>query len=485
MYKLLSKYNLRTGGAMKKYISLNVFSMSVIAVLPFFAATTDFAEPLRNFRGNFTVCKNPRIPSKTALQKAVLEKKTAAKKIRLSALIDKTKFSVQQLNGVGWNLLSCQNDIVTLVGDKESAPYLSALEGITAVRIPRPFPFDCKCMDSVRKVTHLNAVYGNAPSTLNHAYTGKNVLVGIIETEFDTHHPAFLDAQGKTRFIGIWDQQDTSNAPRKATAYGTIKWAAELQADSVFGLDPLNPHGTPMTSFAAGSDISHHGTFPYFGVAPDAMIIGVKYTNDNVETDVINGLTWIFHVADSLKVPCVVNMSIGLANGPHDGTSMTDRLIDEVSATKGHIVVGAIGNDGINRTHISFSLASDESKATWVHGITQSQGSPLRVIAVSGFDQWGDVGKKMADTLYILNKKSMVYKKSDRSISTAKSASYVDTVVWSDSGLTTSDTLIFFSTVEAASGLNQKPHIEITCISTDTNLVMGVSASFLDRKSVV
>ncbi|HEX7511321.1 MAG TPA: hypothetical protein VF335_08480, partial [Chitinivibrionales bacterium] len=268
MHKLLSKYNLRMSCAMKKYISLNVFSMSVIAALPFFVATTDFAEPLRNFRGNFTVCKNPRIPSKTALQKAVLEKKTAAKKIRISALIDKTKFSMQQLNGVGWNLLSCQNNIVTLTGDKESAPYLAALDGIVAVGKPRVYPFQCACMDSVRKVLFLNPVYGYAPSNLKHSYTGKNILVGIIETEFDTHHPAFLDAQGKTRFIAIWDQQDTAMTNRQGFGYGKIAWAQQLQNDSLFGHDANNPHGTGVTSYAAGSDISHKGTFPYFGVAP-------------------------------------------------------------------------------------------------------------------------------------------------------------------------------------------------------------------------
>ena len=59
-------------------------------------------------------------------------------------------------------------------------------------------------------------------------------------------------------------------------------------------------------------------------MAPDAMIIGVKYDNYYVATDVINGLDWIFHVADSLKVPCVVSLSIGVCR---PGRTMAHHLL--------------------------------------------------------------------------------------------------------------------------------------------------------------
>ena len=470
---------------MQKFLACIVFSIFLIEGLSFYTRQELFAQPRSLMcRGSFIICKTPRMPSKAALLKAMSAKNNSGRSIRLSALIDKATFSEARLNEYGWKLVSCQGAIATVTGNSESAPYLSALDGITALCQPRPYPFSCACMDSVRKDLHLDPVYGNAPSNLKHAYTGKNVLVGIIETEFDTHHPAFLDAQGKTRFIALWDQQDTAEN-RQGTNYGKIEWANQLQTDSLFGLDPANSHGTGVTSYAAGSDISHTGAFPYFGVAPDAMIIGVKYTDANVETDVINGLQWIFHVADSLKVPCVVNMSIGIATGPHDGTSLTDRAIDNASSKRGRIVVGAIGNDGINCTHIAFTLASGESKGTWIGGIIDSLKNPARAIAVCGIDQWGEVGKDMADTLYILDSLSGSYKKSSRAVSTTITASYVDTVLWSNASTGKSDSVFFYASTESVSGLNKKSHIEITVISTNPALVMGVSAGFLKKQSGV
>ena len=314
-------------------------------------------------------------------------------------------------------------------------------------------------------------------SSLKQAYTGKNVLIGIIDTEFDTHHPDFLNAQGKTRFIALWDQVDPT-IRRNGTAYGKIESGQQLNSDTSFGLDG-DFHGTLMASYAAGSDT----TYPYYGMAPDAMIIGVKYDNDYVATDVINGLAWIFHIADSLKVPCVVSMSIGQADGPHDGTSATDQAIDAVSATAGHIVVGAIGNDGANRTHIKFSLVSGEKKGTWMEPEIDSLQNPPRAQAFSGADLWGDSNRVISANLFILNQNSMKYKLSN-TITTQVSGSYLpDTIkgTATDSVLKAGDTLIIYTYMENKSSLNHKAHMEIELLSNNPDLFFGVSVSFLNN----
>jgi subtilisin family serine protease len=307
-------------------------------------------------------------------------------------------------------------------------------------------------------------------------FRGKNVIFGIIDIEFDIHHPAFLDAENKTRFLALWDQ-DTTAAKRVDASYGKIKKGADLDKDSTFGLISAPGHGTGMASFAAGSDTS----LPYFGIAPETMIIGVKYNHASVAQDVVNGLFWIGEMADSLHLPCVVSLSIGLASGPHDGTSVVDQAIDQFSSTPGHIVVGAVGNDGDRRTHLSFALSNGETKGTWVvAGILDSLKNPPRARSLGGADLWGESGKHMSVALLVLDDRTNTYKTSGISLTTQQSRFFRDTIAWPDTASQSVDTLIFAADVEMSSSLNRKPHVTVSLLSTNSHLNLGLQVSLLN-----
>ena len=48
------------------------------------------------------------------------------------------------------------------------------------------------------------------------------MIIGIIDVGgFDFSHPDFLDDDGKTRFISIWDQGTEFREPPKGFDYGT------------------------------------------------------------------------------------------------------------------------------------------------------------------------------------------------------------------------------------------------------------------------
>jgi subtilisin family serine protease len=216
------------------------------------------------------------------------------------------------------------------------------------------------------------------------------------------------------------------------------------------------------------------------------MLIGVKYDYVNsqyIDADVINGLSWIFHIADSLHVPCVVNMSIGLSYGPHDGSDLVDRAVDSLS-TPGHIIVGAAGNDADQHAHISFALSGNTARNTWVIPVVDSLFNPPRAQAVSGVDIWGDTGKTISGQYYILDLRNNTYKTSSHTINTSVTRNYAtDVVVWTDTALQTHDTLTFYTSVEKASSLNKKPHIEMYLVSTNPKLTLGLSLSYLNNAS--
>jgi subtilisin family serine protease len=324
------------------------------------------------------------------------------------------------------------------------------------------------CMDSARQETHIDEVQGWNPtvhSPLSKQYTGKGVVFGIIETEFDTHHPAFLDSLGHTRFLAVWDETNRtkpSNVRAPYGGYGQIEKGQTLDADSLFATNGFY-HGTIVTSFGAGSDRTH----PWWGAAPEATIVGVKY-GDSV-TDVPYGLKWIFHIADSLGMPCVVNMSIGSQVGPHDGTSVTDQVIDSLSKAKaGHIVVGAAGNDGEQKPHVSFLLGAGQAMGAFISSYaTNDPALPVNVETYA--DIWGSANRAFTDTIYVCDTTTMQYQKT----TTITPNTGQKTILWPNASTGKNDTLVFQVGSER-NAFNSKPHTQLVVFCNNPNLMIGV-----------
>lgn len=428
-----------------------------------------------HYVGTFEINKHPMLPTRENLlaASAEIQRSGCKKTIRVLALVDKT-FSPSSLAPAGWRLVTRINDIASLEGCEHTAPYLTAIPGILSIE-HRKHIFSN--MDSVRRETHINEVQGTAPSGLTKHFTGKGVLIGFLDTEFDTHHPAFLDSLGHSRFVGIWNQTDTSKIRANRFGYGLIRMQQEIDKDTLFGLGP-ETHGTMTASMGAGRDRQ----FAYTGAAPDASIIGVMYGSDSGTTaDIVNGLNWIFSIADSLKMPCVVNMSIGIQEGPHDGTSLVDQAVDAlsgVSATTGlsRIVVGAAGNDGATKVHIAFPLAANDTMGTWVwsEDVWDSL-SPTnqKYIAYSLVDIWGEPNKPFSTTLYVLQDSTGAFGKSSIALTTNRNSQSADKFLWPNASKGP-DTLIVETFVEKANATNQKPHTEIYVYSSNWSVIPGI-----------
>jgi minor extracellular serine protease Vpr len=426
------------------------------------------SKPLGQFKGYMQIGKNQILITKENFRNADVHSKRKAvnHKIRVLALVN-TIFDRSVVQSYGWKFLSqITSDIVELEGPSETAPYLRALDGILYVKMPAPV---FACMDTVRKLTQVDKVNGDIPGYLNAAYKGDNVLVGIIDAEFDTHHPAFLDSTGSTRFLAIWDQEDTTG-PRSKFGYGTIKTHNQIQTDSNFALNGDEVHGTWVTGMAAGSIVPSNN---YYGVAPHSTIIGVKYSqNDN---DITNGIKWIFSIADSLHKPCVINMSIGGHTGPHDGTSLTDRIVDSCSGN-GKIIVGAAGNDADKRAHVNLTLQANGTKGSWV-----TPGQIGNNKFASGIEIWGKAGLYFSAAFLVIDTSTMQYTRLQPLISTSITRNYLDTLYWTDTAKSKTDTLIFEALAERQSALNKKVHLEVVMQMSNPNLFLGFNLTNTSR----
>ena len=205
-----------------------------------------------------------------------------------------------------------------------------------------------------------------------HRY-GTDVLVGIIDVGgFDFAHEDFLDADGGTRWVAIWDQ---GGAARKAPAerrrkvrFDKLDYGAEiLKTDmdaaikaapdrgmAATSLEPQSQatpgsHGTHVASIAAGN----------LGVARGARVAGVLVAlrpEDNVVSSSFYDSTRIADAVDYLlavaaeepggPLPVSINISLGTNGHAHDTSSAMARWIDNALTTPGRCVSVAAGNSG-------------------------------------------------------------------------------------------------------------------------------------------
>lgn len=206
--------------------------------------------------------------------------------------------------------------------------------------------------------------------SLPQSYTGKGVVVGIVDTGFDYLHSAFRNpTDGSLRIKSVWEQNksaklDGAVAPEKF-GYGVELNTPELIAQAQADRSDLS-HGTHVAGIAAGSDDYKDGA--YVGVAPDADIVIVAADMENFSSaDIANGVQYIYDYAEKVGKPCVVNLSICNHEGPHDGTSTFDVLTSEMQGP-GRLLVGAAGNDRTKKFHVArkFESADDAPLKTLV-----------------------------------------------------------------------------------------------------------------------
>ncbi len=373
-------------------------------------------------------------------------------KIRALLLTDNS-FSESEAFSRGWKITARTKSIVTVLGCTEDIPGLVSLKGVLDVKLPGPLQEN---LDQVRELTGINYLQAGPPlSSLSQPFTGKGVLVGIIDSEFDIHHPAFLDSNGRTRFIALWDQTT-------GTESGIVKTGDELDSDTTFGLTPGRLHGTHVASVAAGGRTD----VPYHGIAPEAMLAAVKYGQG--DTYLSEAIQWIFSLADSLSVPCVINISLGSHDGPHDGSSTLDRLIDTISGP-GRIIVGSAGNDGTNKVHLGLTLSRSDSTGSF--SIPRLSGD----MYISGLDIWGIERNYYSANIYIIDTVTLQYLKSTSSYSTSSTGNYMpDTIPFENTTTGETDTVIVAGIHERSSALNRRPHMKFLLKSKKGHYALGM-----------
>lgn len=252
-------------------------------------------------------------------------------------------------------------------------------------------------------------------STLADSLRGRNVLVAVIDSGIAWRNRDFRKEDGTTRIRYLWDQtlqagqvwerivergllpeeQREGYAPPEGFVTGvefdSRQIDAALDAPSESDGELLVPsvdisgHGTAVAGIAAGNGASSGGV--YAGVAPESELLIVKLGTPGPDsfprtTELMRALAYVVKKSLELQMPLAVNLSFGNTYGAHNGTSLLERFIDNVSEIGRNVICVGSGNEGASGGHTGGSVGI--VKAGAVSGGVLPEGSETIVELVVG-----------------------------------------------------------------------------------------------------
>ena len=214
-------------------------------------------------------------------------------------------------------------------------------------------------MDSVAIQLNATPIYEgrNLPS----AFTGKGVVVGVMDIGFDLTHPNFYDATGTYyRIRRLWDQITNDTIGSAFYVGRDYTSEAELLAIGCCYDGKTQTHGTHTLGTAAGSGYNSK----YRGMAYEsdiclvanattediALIDSADYHKYTFATDAL-GFKYIFDYADQTNQPCVISFSEGSQQDFYGYDVLYYEMLSALVGP-GRILVASAGNEGRKLSYI-------------------------------------------------------------------------------------------------------------------------------------
>ncbi len=292
-------------------------------------------------------------------------KKAADGKVYVSAMIKVANAATAEsgLKNLGAHIGTKAGNIWTVKVPIEKVEPFSRLKGISYIQIDEPVK---PHLNIVRTATHADSVQKGI--NLPKKYSGKNVVVGVIDFGFDYKHPTLFDTMGtRYRVKKVWELNGTGTPPAGYTYGRELKDTNEIKAADTD--NPSQTHGACVAGVAAGSGFGSpvNGT-RYRGLAYDADLVLVGVRRDSIEeqwmeggfSDFVDGINYIYTYAESVHKPCVINISWGSHSGPHDGSTLFNEACENLVGA-GRLLVMSAGNDGQDNIHLSKTFSETDT----------------------------------------------------------------------------------------------------------------------------
>ena len=204
---------------------------------------------------------------------------------------------------------------------------------------------------------------------------GAGILTAVIDSGIDYSHPDFRNTDGSTRIRALWDQSIAGNPPEGyflGTEYTQDQINAALQEPTKVRQEQVVPsrdvsgHGTSVAAIAAGNGRGSVGGI-YAGVAPESELLIVKLGNPRQggfprTTELMQGVDYVLRKALEYRMPVAISISFGNTYGSHEGTSLLERYLDDMSNYWKSVICVGSGNEGTSAGHTSGMLKEREEQ---------------------------------------------------------------------------------------------------------------------------
>ena len=198
--------------------------------------------------------------------------------------------------------------------------------------------------------------------------TGKGIIVGIVDSGIDIFHPDFRNEDGTTRILELWDQtipneEDSNFFYNRGKIFSRDEInQALMDNDRSFPSRDPSGHGTHVAGIAAGNGRASRGERK--GVAPESELLIVKLGNTFPEgfprtTELMLGMDYCVRKAADLNIPLALNISFGNSYGSHDGSSLLETFIDNLSNLGRTTIAIGSGNEGNKGRHAAGQLVEE------------------------------------------------------------------------------------------------------------------------------
>lgn len=259
--------------------------------------------------------------------------------------------SLQELTRIGIIVEELIAGYAILTVPESEMDVLAVTEQIEYVEKPKRLFFSDLAGNSASCYTPGSQLYGQL--------TGRGVLVAVIDSGISYWNQDFRKADGTTRILYLWDQvlgrEFDSEQINEALATGDRQQAQQI----VPSVDTTG-HGTAVAGIAAGGGGT--GGTVYAGTARESDLLIVRLGTPRAEsfprtTELMRALTYTVNKAIELQMPVAINLSFGNTYGAHNGTSLLERFLDNVSEIGRSVICVGSGNEGASGGHVGGSVA--------------------------------------------------------------------------------------------------------------------------------
>lgn len=267
-------------------------------------------------------------------------------------------FSVADKTGAQAERLSEGYAILTLPDGSLDELYL--FTEIEDIEIPKRLYLETSKQLSSSCITAVQSMTGQGLS-------GEGVIVAVIDSGIDYTHYAFRYENGETRIISLWDQTIEGSPPNgfnEGTEYSREQINHALLQDLPFMTIPsrdIQGHGTAVAGIAAGSSEMNSGV----AYASELIIVKVGRRGSDFfaqSTDIMRALRYCIDKARALGRPAAINLSFGMNNGSHDGTSLFEEFITSAANEWKVVIVTPTGNEGAAGHHYECRISQGQTK---------------------------------------------------------------------------------------------------------------------------